>query len=336
MINVGFLGAGEVAGIHGTALASIAGARLAAVADSKPDRARALAGKYGAVSFPDLEAMLSFQGLDVIYILTPPAGHASQILAVAEARLPIVCEKPLTVTLAEADQALDACRLAGVPLMTGLSHRYHPLAVRARQLLLAGELGDFVAAWSHRLTHLPISRDSWLNDIRVGGGLILQYAMHDLDWLCWLGGDVIQVSAQEAHTNPELAIEDNRWALLQFRNGGSGIVGASWSVPLANIERGLVGSQGNLRIIEQKRLLGRLADGRELIEDLGEDYEWFDVFVRESRDIVDRLRQGQPFSVTGEDGRNALELALSVQRAAQTGRMVLLPLANESSLEKIE
>jgi UDP-N-acetyl-2-amino-2-deoxyglucuronate dehydrogenase len=335
MIQVGFLGAGDIARVHGAALATITGARLAAVADINLERANTLAGKYGARAYPDLEAMLASPGLDVIYILTPPEGHARQIQAVAARKLPIMCEKPLTVTLAEADQALAACRQAGTPLMTGLSHRYHPLASRAKELLLSGDLGDFVAAWSHRLIHLPVSPDSWLNDLRVGGGLTLQYAMHDLDWLCWLGGEGAQVSAQEAHTNPELDIEDNLWALLQFRKGGSGSVGVSWSVPSSWTERGLIGSRGNLHIVEQRRLLGRVADGRELEEDLGGDYDWFDVFVRENSDIVQRLQQGLPFAVTGDDGRRALEISLAVQKAAQTGQLIQLPFGNESSLEII-
>jgi predicted dehydrogenase len=334
MINVGFLGAGDIAAVHAAAIELVNDARLAAIADVIPERARALAGKHGAAVFSDLEALLRYPGLDVLYILTPPEGHAWQITAAAEAGIPIVCEKPLTVTLDEADRAIAACRQAGVPLMIGLSHRYHPLAARARELLQSGALGDFVAAWSHRLIHLPVSPDSWLNDLRVGGGLTLQYAMHDLDWVCWLGGDVTRVSAQEAHTNPELAIEDNLWVLLQFQKGGSGSVGASWSVPLAWTERGLIGSQGNLRIVEQKRLVGRLADGRDLIEDLGDDYDWFDVFVRESRDIVRRVQRGQLFSVTGEDGRRVLAITLAVQKAAQTGESVTMPLDSDSSLEE--
>lgn len=335
MINVGFLGAGNIAQAHGAALAMVSGARLAAVADVDQDRAFSLAGEYGAAALGDLESLLRFPGLDVIYILTPPASHAQQILAAAAAGLPLVCEKPLTLTLDEADQVIAACKQAGVPLMTGLSHRFHPLAARAEELLRSGELGDFVAAWSHRLINLPVSPGSWLNDLSQGGGLTMQYAMHDLDWLRWLGGDVAQVSAHEAHSNPKLNIEDNIWALLQFRDGGSGVVGASWSASAPRVERGLVGSQGNLCIVEQKRLTGRLVGGRQIDEDLGDDYDWFDVFVRESRDIVACLQQGRPFPVTGEDGRRALELSLAVQKAAHTGKMIPLPLDSKASMEMI-
>lgn len=326
MINIGFVGAGDIAAAHADAVSAVDGGRLVAVTDVIPERANALAIQYGAEVVADLGHLLNFPGLDVLYILTPPKFHAEQIAAAASSGIPIMCEKPLTVTLAEADEALARCKDAGVPLMTGLSHRFHPLAARAKELVDGGELGQFVAAWSHRLVTLPISPDSWLNMLAVGGGLTLQYAMHDLDWECWLGGEVAQVAANEDHTNPQLEIEDNLWALLQFRQGGSGSVGVSWSAPHSWTERGVIGSRGNLRIIEQKRLVGRLANGSSLEVDLGDDYDWQDVFVRESQDVVNRLKRGTPFSVSGEDGRRALEISLAVQRAAQTRQMVSLPL----------
>ena len=332
MINIGFVGAGDVAASHAQAVAEVRGGRLVAVTDIIPGRAKSLASQYGAAAVADLERLLRFPGLDVLYILTPPQFHTVQIKAAAEAGIPIMCEKPLTVSLAEADAALAACKEAGVPLMTGLSHRFHPLAARAKELLVQGELGQFVAAWSHRLITLPVSPDSWLNVLEVGGGLTLQYAMHDLDWECWLGGEVAQLSAHEMHTNPQLQIEDNLWALLQFRQGGSGTVGVSWSAPHSWTERGVIGSQGNLRIVEQKRLVGRLANGRVLDEDLGDEYDWQDVFIRESQDIVDKLKRGLPFSPSGEDGRRALEISLAVQRAAQTQQMLSLPLSDTTNL----
>lgn len=324
MINIGFLGAGDIAAVHAKAITAVDGGRLAVVADIVPERARKLAREHEAIAVADLESLLSFPGLDVLYILTPPQFHAAQLIKAATAGIPVMCEKPLTLTLAEADEVLYACKQAAVPLMTGLSHRFHPLTARAKELLEQGELGRFVAVWSHRLTTLPISPDSWLNDVAVGGGLTLQYAMHDLDWECWLGGPVARVSAQEAHSNPQLRIEDNVWAHLQFTEGGSGSVGVSWSAPHNWTERGVIGSYGNLRIVEQKRLVGRLSNGRILDEDLGDNYDWLDVFIRESQHIVNCLKNGSQFSVSGEDGRRALEISLAVQQAAQTQQMVYL------------
>jgi predicted dehydrogenase len=68
---------------------------------------------------------------------------------------------------------------------------------------------------------------------------------------------------------------------------------------------------------------------------LGEDYDWFDVFVRESRDVIDRVRRGLPFAVSGEDGRRALEVSLATLRAAQQRRPVSLPLPVSPPSEEI-
>lgn len=326
MINVGFIGAGDIAWTHAAALAEVPEGRLVIVTDVLLEKAESLAQKFGAKTAADLDTLLRFPGLDFVYILTPPAVHAQQIITVAQAGIPMLCEKPLTMTLDEADQAIFAAELAGVAVMTGQTHRYHPLAAKAKEWLENGELGDFVAAWSHRLTYLDVQPGTWLSSRSAGGGMALQYALHDLDWECWLGGEVAQVFAQEAHTNPDIDIEDNLWALLQFRNSGSGSVGVSWSAQHSHTERGLIGSRGNLRIINQKRLVGQTSGGKKLEIDLGDDYDWFDVFVRESRDAILRLSRGEPFQISARDGRNALEISLAVQRAAITHQMVPLPL----------
>lgn len=333
MINIAFIGAGDIAEMHAAAVEAVEGARLIAVTDLQRERAERLASRYGARVLPGVAELLRTPGLDLVYILTPPAAHAGQIAAAAQAGIPIVCEKPLTLTLAEADGAIAAARQADVPLMTGLSHRFHPLAAQARELLLNGELGDFVAVWSHRLTRLHVQPGHWLGVRAQSGGVTLQYAMHDLDWECWLGGEVARLAAQDFHTNPEVDIEDNLWAHLHFRNGGSGSLGVSWSAPHAHTERGLVGSRGNLRILDQRRLAGQTAGGRTLETNLGDGYNWQEVFIMETRDAVSRLSHGEPFSVSGEDGRRALEISLAVQQAALTHQMVTLPLQNERAAE---
>lgn len=326
MINVGFVGAGDIADMHAAAIARIDGARLVAVADLDAERRESLAARYNAAAVSGLEELVTLGGLDVIYILTPPSVHAEQIAAVAEAGLPMMCEKPLALTLPEADQAILSASQARVPLMVGHSHRYHPLGARARDMLLAGELGNPAAIWSHRFTRLTPDPDSWLAKRTISGGLALQYALHDLDWLYWLGGEVVSVAANEMHIQEGIEIEDNLWALLYFENGASGSIGTSWSSAHSHRERGVIGSAGTLRIVGISRLIGEISDKPAIDVDLGNDYDWLDVFVRESQDILYRVKHGHPFAIDGEEGRKALELSLAVQQAALTRRMVGLPL----------
>jgi UDP-N-acetyl-2-amino-2-deoxyglucuronate dehydrogenase len=88
MINIGFLGAGDIAAFHAEAVAAAEGGRLAAIADVVPERAAMLARQHEAAALSDLESLLSFPGLDVLYILTPPQFHAAQITAAAGAGIP--------------------------------------------------------------------------------------------------------------------------------------------------------------------------------------------------------------------------------------------------------
>jgi predicted dehydrogenase len=132
-----------------------------------------------------------------------------------------------------------------------------------------------------------------------------------------------------AGTNPLVDIEDNLWALIRFGGRGSGSVGVSWTAPSAHIERGVIGSKGILRILEQKYMTGINAKGEKIDVSLGDDYDWFDVFVRESRDIVRCVAEGKPFSIDARDGRDTLEVSLAVQQSAMQGKLVHLPLETE-------
>lgn len=324
-LKIAFIGAGDIARTHAAALHQ-AGGQLCAVYDLQPARAQALAALYQAAVADSLEELLDRYQPQGVYILTPPAVHAEQIRQVALRRLPIMCEKPITLDPAEARQAIDFAHAQEAPLMTGLTHRFHPLAAQAKALLESGELGDFAASWSHRLITLEPEDKSWLGQRSLSGGMALQYAMHDLDWQVWLAGLPAQVFAVESSFDPrpEHDIEQHLWALLRFRRGGSGSLGVSWAAPHNHVERGLLGSHGNLRILNQRLLIGQNRQGQRWEVNLGEDYDWFDVFVRQSRHFLECLQQGKPFAVSGEDGLRALEVSLAVQRSALIHQLIEL------------
>lgn len=322
-VRVAFIGAGDIAQTHAAAVQQ-AGGKLSGVYDTDAHRAEQLANSYGATVADSVDELLENSRPEVVYILTPPVVHAEQIRIVAGRGLPIMCEKPLTLDLQEARQVIDYAARCNAPLMTGLTHRFHPLAAQARQLLLAGELGKFVASWSHRLVTLKVDAKSWLGSRRLGGGMALQYAMHDLDWQAWLAGKPTQVLAVESSFDalPGVDIEQHLWALLKFRQGGSGSLGVSWAAPHQHVERGVTGSRGNLRIINQRRLVGQNTAGQIWDIHLGDNYDWFDVFVRQSQHVLECVRNGKSFGVTGEDGLQALEISLTVQESALTGKTI--------------
>lgn len=138
--GVGVIGAGPgVAALHLPTIAGLSDAfRVVHVTDAGSGRAATLAARSGATSSTGLDALLRDPAVEVVAICSPPAEHAAQIIAsVAAGKRAVFCEKPVATTLADAEEAIEACRRAGVPLVVGTNHYYDPAWGRARHHLSA-------------------------------------------------------------------------------------------------------------------------------------------------------------------------------------------------------
>ncbi|MGX5771053.1 Gfo/Idh/MocA family protein [Microbacterium trichothecenolyticum] len=138
--GVGIIGAGPgVAALHLPTLERLADAfRVVHVADGGSGRSAALAARVGARASSGTEAIMADPAVDVVAICSPPAHHAAQIIeAVAAGKRAVFCEKPIGTTVAEAEQAIEACRRAGVPLIVGTNHYFDPAWGRAKHHLTA-------------------------------------------------------------------------------------------------------------------------------------------------------------------------------------------------------
>ncbi|WP_193598061.1 Gfo/Idh/MocA family protein [Microbacterium sp. YJN-G] len=137
-LGVGIIGAGPgVAALHVPTLARLAETfRIAHVADAGSGRAAALAGQVGARSSTGIETLLADDDVDVVAICSPPDEHARHVIAAVEAgKRAVFCEKPLAVTIEQAEEAAEVCRRAGVPLIVGTNHCFDPAWGRAKHHL---------------------------------------------------------------------------------------------------------------------------------------------------------------------------------------------------------
>src|SRR5437660_1045466 len=146
MINIALLGCGRIAGRHASLLGTgqIAGARLVAVCDTQRERAEAFGAKYGVPWFNSLGAMLASQRVDVVSILTPSGMHSEHAIEVARSGRHVIVEKPLALTLPDADVMIDACDKAGVRLFVVKQNRFNVPVVKAREALEAGRFAKLV------------------------------------------------------------------------------------------------------------------------------------------------------------------------------------------------
>ncbi|HEV8632651.1 MAG TPA: Gfo/Idh/MocA family oxidoreductase [Chloroflexota bacterium] len=328
-MRVGLLGAGTIARAHAEGYAR-AGARVAAVAEVDRPRGRGLADELGAAWFADWRELLERGEVDAVSVCLPHSLHAPATLDAAAAGKHVLCEKPIATTLADADRMIAACRRAGVTLMVGHTHRFRLEHVVAKELLDRGEIGRVVqvrdAIWAGRAD--PRAPLGWRGARALnGGGVFMDNGVHAADRLrWWIGAEAAWVAAATGRAAEVVEGEDHGAALIGFAGGAVATLEQALVVPrgAGACYAQFLGSEGVLRVDTWQRL--QIARGGGDWEEVPLPDDRPNGFDAEIQEFVAAARQGRAPSVTGQDGRAALELILAIYRAAETGQVVRLPL----------
>ncbi len=328
-LGVGVLGVGEMGKRHAENLRRLVPeARLAAVADAFPERARQVANELEIDnSYGSLEAMLERKEVDAVLIATPDKFHAHAITIAARAGKDIFCEKPLAITLADAEAALAAVAKAGVRLQVGFMRRYDPAYASAKSRIETGEIGEPVIFKS-------VGRDKDAPPIsafqsNVNGMLFYTNTIHDFDLARWLMHD--EVTEVHAHTTvairPEVAKYGDVVASvvnLKFERGAIGNVESyQQAVYGYDVRTEIVGSKGAIFVgtLQQTPAVFLSASGG--IQNLADHFltRFADAYLLEMRDFVHNVLHDKPLRVSGEDGVRALAIAV----AAETSHLQAKP-----------
>ncbi|TMR91581.1 Gfo/Idh/MocA family oxidoreductase [Nonomuraea basaltis] len=324
-LAVGLAGTGRMGALHAETLARrLPGVRLAALADPVPGAAQRLADQLGCPKVTtDVGELLADPDIDAVVIVTPARTHADLVEAAAQAGKAVYCEKPMAVTLAEADRAITAAAKAGVPLQVGFNRRYDPGFRAAHDKIAAGVIGTPQLLRS-------LTRDPKLADpARVPPWTIfLETLIHDFDTLRYLnpGAEAVEVFAMaDALVRPDFkagGLLDTAVVTVRFDNGAIATAEASFQAVYGYDVRGEVfGSAGMLTMGDLRRthLTAYGSDGV-AAECVTYDQDLFhDAYVAELADFADCARAGRTPSVTGEDARAALSIALAAIESITTG-----------------
>jgi UDP-N-acetyl-2-amino-2-deoxyglucuronate dehydrogenase len=226
------LGAGMVADYHRQAIVANAdlGARLVAVGHYNPDCFAEISARFGAPCVTQ-ETLLADPSVDVVCICTPSGQHAAQTIAAAQAGKHVLLEKPMALSLADADAAIAACEQAGVKLGVVLQRRAEPLFRRVYEAIQAGDLGTPSLGVVTIPYHRPQAyydqadwRGTWALD---GGGVLMNQGIHLVDLLVWYMGDPVEVRAYADTLHRRIEVEDALTATLRFANGALATISAT-------------------------------------------------------------------------------------------------------------
>ena len=342
MINFALLGCGRIAKRHAELLGTgqIAGARLAAVCDIVPARADEFGARYGVPAFHSPEELLRSTGIDVVSVLTPSGMHADHAVAVAKSGRHIVVEKPMALTLIDAQRMIDASDAAGVNLYIVKQNRFNVPVVKAREALNGGRFGKLVLGtvrvrWCRDQTYY--NHDSWRGTWAQDGGVLANQASHHVDMLGWFMGEVESVHAQAITALVDIEAEDTAVATLKFRNGALGVIEATGAARPRDMEGSLsvMGSGGAVEIagfavnkIRTWQFVDPLASDAEVMEKFSVNPPNVYGFGHQAyyEHVVDCLANGTPALVDGHHGKQSLELIMALYESIASGREISLPL----------
>lgn len=303
-LSFGLIGAGWIGTFHAETLAHrLPNTRLVAVADPVPDAAERLSAPR---SYQDPMELIADPSVEAVAICSPAATHADLVVAAARAGKHVFCEKPMALTLEDADRAIAAARDAGVALQVGFNRRFATDFADMRTRIAEGSIGTPQLLRS-------LTRDPGISvevAARVKPWTIFNETLiHDFDTLCWLnpGARVTEVYAQaDALIHPQFAGQgflDTSVVQIRFDNGAFAVAEASFSAVYGYDVRGEVfGSDGILQA------------GRAPEQAGGANVELFhDAYVAQFAHFVDSVQAGVEPSVNGIDARIALEIALAAR-----------------------
>ncbi|WP_434557505.1 Gfo/Idh/MocA family oxidoreductase [Pseudomonas sp. Z5-35] len=250
-LGIGLIGTGFMGRAHALAFHNAKAVfdlpldlKLAALADADPQRARQCAQSWGfETSHGDWQQLIDNPNVHLIAITTPNHLHYPMAMAALAAGKPVYCEKPLAVSLEQADRMRQAAKAAGVVTRVGYNYQHNPIIQLAREMIQRGDLGrivSFQGEFSEDFMADPASPWSWRCEATHAGGALADLGSHLLAMARHLLGDVEAVCADSQtvhHQRPAnagnaeqraIAVDDQVHALLRFANGARGTVSSSW------------------------------------------------------------------------------------------------------------
>jgi predicted dehydrogenase len=339
-VKFGVIGCGRVSKKHFDALSGeVAGAELVAVCDVQEDRAKAAGIEYGVPWFSDAHEMIrQHPEIEVLDILTPSGHHPKHVLELAHYGKHFVVEKPMALSLEDAEEMIRVCAAHNTRLFVVKQNRYNLPIQKLRAAVEANRFGKMVMGtvrvrWCR--TQAYYDQDSWRGTWALDGGVLTNQASHHIDMLTWLMGDVESVFCYGATRLVNVETEDTAVAVLKFVNGAMGVVEATTAARPKDVEGSvsILGERGTVEIggfamNEMKiwNFLEKEPGDETVLSEFKENPPNVYGFghSRYLEKVCEVIRTGKGGSVDGLEGIKSLVLINAMYESMETGKEVTL------------
>jgi len=331
-IHIGLTGGGNITHTHARAVRAIPGAEISAIYGTRSDRVRKLCDEFGGTAYENLDAFLSHQPLDMVILGSPSGVHASEGIAAAARGLHVLTEKPVDVSTTRVDALIAAADQARVKLGVLFQDRMKPGIAKLKEFVDGGAIGKplFVEArvkWFRPEEYY--SQSHWRGTFALdGGGALINQAVHTVDLLLWVLGDVQRVQARTATALHKIEAEDTVAVILEFANGATGLLHATTAAYPGYPRRVEISGTNGTVILEHDRLIAadlREAKGTGLGNTSGDanqsastavvsDFSGHQALIE---DFMEAIRRNRKPACDGVEGRRSVALIEAIYRAAR-------------------
>jgi len=340
MLKFALVGCGRIAKRHSELLGNneILSAQLTAVCDTDYSKALSIGELFKVPSYDDMDKMMQNEDIDVVVVLTPSGLHAKNVINLAKYQKHIMVEKPMALTIDDADAMIKACDENNCKLFIIKQNRFNVPVVKLREALEANRFGKLILGtvrvrWARHQKYYD--QDKWRGTWAMDGGVLTNQASHHIDMLEWMMGDVESVFAKASTALAKIEVEDTAVVTLKFKNGALGIIEATTATRPVNLE-------GSISILGEKGtvVIGGFAVN-EVVSWIFEKEEKEDLEVLKKYSVnppnvygfghkayydhvVDCVLKGSNNLVDGLQGRKSIELINAIYESVETGKEVSL------------
>ena len=330
-IRFGLIGCGAISQKHVEALKHLECALLVAVADKDQSRAAAVAARAATDWYTDYRFVLDRDDVDAVIIATPSGLHASMSLEALSCGKHVVVEKPMAMSLADADRMIEADDRAGRVLSVVHHNRFNMASQLLKRAIDEGRLGRLVWGSASVKWYRPqeyYDESGWRGTVSMDGGVLLNQAIHHIDLLLWYMGAVADVRAFRSTLGHKIEAEDTAVAALRFENGAIGSIDATTCAYPRNLEEtitvlgecgSVVMGGGKLNNLRAWRIEGESDEEAIHLVQSDQPPKWYGHY-KVLEDTVEAIREQRRPSVDGHEARKALELILGIYSCTPIAR----------------
>jgi UDP-N-acetyl-2-amino-2-deoxyglucuronate dehydrogenase len=329
---IGLIGGGNITATHARAARAVSGVKIAAIYGLNAHKVAALCREHGGSPYQDFEAFLAHRPMDMVVIGSPSGLHAAHGIPAAQRGLHVLTEKPIEINLKRADALIEAAARSGVKLGVMFQDRVHSGIRQLKDWLSTGVIGrpwlvDAQVKWYRPPEYY--SGSQWRGTLALdGGGALINQAIHTIDLLLWLFGDVARVQSRTATALHAIEAEDVAIAMLEFASGVLGVLQATTAAYPGYPRRlEITGSEGTV-ILEHDRVVA--AHLRNTAAGLGEsvasdqnqsassavvsDFRGHQALLQ---DFLQAIARNTTPVCDGREGRRSIALVEAIYRAAR-------------------